>query len=570
MRWEFCHHSNYQCSRIDNFFQGCRAGDGCPFAHVSGAGSPSERSAVTDQQRNDPNENTVPPNEYGSSNLEAVQFQPSFNGVAYVTDAPNLHAVPKPISHAEVEDPREFQINQIRRRFRPKERHDVNGTHLIFTMTPSDPDFSYKLSGLECILHVPDNYPMHEVPSLEITNEDLDIGKRDLVQQRFKQLANDLKSGSILRWMTVLDRSLERTLSLSQISDADTRDDSKGVDRAFVSKEASTPLSESPPLRKSRDEAGDFKRREREVAQLVSRLGKDPSFFSHSDRVRFTVPINPVKQSILPKSLQNLKTVTLIVSSHYPREPCCVAIPGVTDRWTRSTEKTFNKHVIDNPGASLVAHINYLAAMMHRMAYRDIEEDTKLDQAVKSVSLEDNTRAETITSTSQTEPTIPPPGSLQPLGETEDRPHIHVIPRPPEWGHPNDTGDEDESDSQDDLSSEGSFYDDEEDETGGVRVPDTPDHYAGRGVALSFPSLELDGVELLEIRNLCLTIKCDRCKELHDVNNIKIGEDGFSQPHSRVESCKKCANYLSIGRSEKKEQIFIMIPTQIHFVLFPY
>lgn len=86
--------------------------------------------------------------------------------------------------------------------------------------------------------------------------------------------------------------------------------------------------------------------------------------------------------------------------------------------------------------------------------------------------------------------------------------------------------------------------DGEDDEEGGAPVPaavDTP----GRGVALSFPFLELYGIELLEIMHLAVTIKCERCKESTDIKNVPHVLDPKATP--KIESCRKCANSMSIG-----------------------
>jgi hypothetical protein len=102
------------------------------------------------------------------------------------------------------------------------------------------------------------------------------------------------------------------------------------------------------------------------------------------------------------------------------------------------------------------------------------------------------------------------------------------------------------------MTDESSYEEDSEEydendldsEEGGAPVPavlDTP----GRGVALSFPFLELYGIELLEVTHLAITIKCERCKESMDIKNVPQLADPKDVP--KTESCKKCANSMSIG-----------------------
>ncbi len=69
---------------------------------------------------------------------------------------------------------------------------------------------------------------------------------------------------------------------------------------------------------------------------------------------------------------------------------------------------------------------------------------------------------------------------------------------------------------------------------------------AERGVLISFPYLELYGIELLEMVSLCITIKCDRCKTPMDVNNLRNNANSETSG-LRLESCKKCAGAMSIG-----------------------
>jgi hypothetical protein len=138
------------------------------------------------------------------------------------------------------------------------------------------------------------------------------------------------------------------------------------------------------------------------------------------------------------------------------------------------------------------------------------------------------------------------PEERQHVGESEvsvdaDKPHLHFVQRPPEWTvHYNGSGSD-----ETDISSENEYSDDEED--GGAPVPDLPEPTTEHGVALSFPFLELYGIELLDLVGPYITIKCDRCKELLDVRNIPHTKDSDGTLSPKVEACKKCSNSMSIG-----------------------
>ena len=63
---------------------------------------------------------------------------------------------------------------------------------------------------------------------------------------------------------------------------------------------------------------------------------------------------------------------------------------------------------------------------------------------------------------------------------------------------------------------------------------------------MSFPQLEMHGIELLEVYSVSLEIKCDRCKTQTDVQNVKNNAK-VEAAAVRAESCRKCANTMSIG-----------------------
>jgi hypothetical protein len=148
---------------------------------------------------------------------------------------------------------------------------------------------------------------------------------------------------------------------------------------------------------------------------------------------------------------------------------------------------------------------------------------------------------------------IPPQGSQPapvaavsptfPRTELPDRSHIITIPRPPEWdAHTNV-----EADSSDESSEEESVLESDEENTGDGLIASafnretaTPE----RGLQVSFPHLELHGIELLEIGILNVIVKCERCKDSKDITNL---QDTSVGTQVRAESCKKCAAPFALG-----------------------
>lgn len=98
--------------------------------------------------------------------------------------------------------------------------------------------------------------------------------------------------------------------------------------------------------------------------------------------------------------------------------------------------------------------------------------------------------------------------------------------RPLEWDQDSSSEDETSSNTSQEAVAETS-----------ARTPE-------RGVALSFPNLELYTIELLQLDMLSLTIKCLRCKDIQDVDKLR-------SESSRKLSCKKCATSWEVTyRSE--------------------
>jgi uncharacterized CHY-type Zn-finger protein len=97
-----------------------------------------------------------------------------------------------------------------------------------------------------------------------------------------------------------------------------------------------------------------------------------------------------------------------------------------------------------------------------------------------------------------------------------------------------DTDDDYLYDSGDDSEDGGAELEPQDPETA-----QTPEKNPEKGTALSFPFIELHGIELLELTSLNLIIKCERCKETMDFATLKSNTPQTS-------SCKKCAALLKV------------------------
>ncbi|KAL4769537.1 hypothetical protein BDW60DRAFT_97996 [Aspergillus nidulans var. acristatus] len=461
----------------------------------------------------------------------------------------------RPISRTESSNPRAFQINQLRRRFRPTESNDESGTTLSFQLVPSDPDFPFELERLQCSLYVPLTYPARGRPSLKVANPEIGAAFQENISRGFDDIVDSSLRmggrGTLLNYMNSLDRHLERLLTTTErgptlkfVQNARKEEASKALvdnmnslalaqeaesrrDGSPVSVTAPPPApAEVRPVYTAEERAQAERRRAVETKQLEARLQRLPLFQKARDGLSFVIPIQPTKVDRLPIALRPVKTVKLSVPPLYPLEPSSIEIQGIQGNEARAVEAGFSQWLKDHSQLNLVSQVNYLASNIHNFAKTVVKEPDEPKQPEPETRVPEESQ---------------PPMEDHPV-TNEDKPHIHVIQRPPEWTVSNGASGSEETDI---TTTEDDYSDDETD--GGAPVPDLPEPATEHGVALSFPFLELYGIELLELVGLYITVKCDRCKEQLDVRNIPQTKDSSGVLSPKVEICKKCTNPMSIG-----------------------
>ncbi|KKY27246.1 putative chy zinc finger domain protein [Phaeomoniella chlamydospora] len=538
----------------------CRAGETCPFLHDAGL-SKGPQQGSKDKVLPEPTGTAVVQDEGGANNSQSK--------TAASLSRPNVvrktQVMSKPISNAEKSNPREFQLSQIRRRFTPSEKTDEqNAAILSFKMKPSDPDFPFELEALLCTLIVPANYPhgANGKPRLRVTNPEMERGYQINVERGFDALISKSPGKTLLALMNDLERNLESYLipekaqTIKLISNAHQ---TEAAARPAVRAPVATPTSSSPPtlvaskpvkqpvlpVRPSPSYTASQRaeaeaRRTAHLRQLEARMGRQQMFSKASDGVTFTVPIVPKSPSLLPVSLQTVKAVKLVVPMSYNLEPSRIEMVGV-ERGAEAlrVEKAFEKRAQDNPDMNLMTQLNLLGVNMHMMA--------KEEQKTPSTPVPTPTEPEMISIARMRSRTPPPESSGFGEFDNDDRSHVKIIPRPPEWNqHHHDSPDDNDEDTYSDTYDSEADVTGSEDEDGGVNVlVNETEPAPERGVLLSFPFLELYGIELLELTSLSLTVKCDRCKDMKDIKNLR--SRSAEQANVKNESCNKCASLLSVG-----------------------
>ena len=399
-------------------------------------------------------------------------------------------------------------------------------------MAPSDPDFPFELVRLDCELHVPRNYPTEARPSLHVSNTEMGRGYQINVERGFARLAESRPQSTLLALMNSLDKQLESLLTEQKaetitIIPNNTSVKSQNTQQVKPIEGTRSPRPE-PDSHTAEQRRLASERREAETRQLEARIGRLPLFSKSSDGLDYKIPITPRKHEHLPVPLQAVNTIKLHVPLLYPLEHCRVEIQGVSREAAKNAERGFEKKMKEASETTLMGHVNFLAQNMHLLATQPVEEPetNRVVPDLAPLSVEE----------------ITPQREVQlAKSEEDDRSHIKFIPRPPEWGAKY----EEEEESTDSESSDSYDSGDEDEKDGGAALDSVPESSTlptapERGISLSFPFLELYGIELLELVSLCITIKCERCKDTMDISNLRNNS-------SRSESCKKCAMPLSVG-----------------------
>jgi len=462
-------------------------------------------------------------------------------------------AVARPVPQQQVKDPHAFQISQIKTRFSATEEPQANSQlELHFKMTPSDPDFPFDIDSLDCILRLPAGFPQKERPTLRVTNKVMERGYQINVERGFDSIWSELRDATLLNAMKVLDRQLELLLTskkadtIKLVTNAGPRQPPpKLAEPAEPIEQKPLPVVTKPNFSRSAPPSAERKadaaaRRQAEIQTLEHRLGKHPLFSKGGDGMIFTVPVEPRKRNELPLLLQAIKSVRLFVPESYDIEPCTIELLGVTGDVAINVEKAFVARAEQNPTAPLLAQVNYLAQNLHILA----------KQAQATAPLVVPAPAPEVPKVK-----VPEPEPVQPIfhSQDDDKSHIVHIPRPPEWSTRMTEGDTAAESAAEDSDSESSYYSDsEEDKTdedvSRPHVDETSSTPREKGISVSFPSLELYGIELLELVSVSLTVKCERCKDTLDITNVRENTRG-DYAGVRNESCKKCAFAFGIGSS---------------------
>ncbi|KAI0407232.1 hypothetical protein F4802DRAFT_554628 [Xylaria palmicola] len=465
----------------------------------------------------------------------------AIDGRQAVGEASPSRAVQKPVPNSQRKDPRRYQLDQIKRRFSPTLGTLQDGSVTArFQLKPSDPDFPFELEQLDCELRIPSSYP-EQTAALSVKNKDIPRGFCVNIEREWDRLVSDRPDATLLGLVTALDKHLEAFLSeqkaetVTLLSFKDTRHlnkPTKSLGEASAPATEVTPSESPKPARKpyipeeslTGEQIAHAKaRRAQEIRQLESRMGRMPTYQKSADGVVYTLPLEPKRRAELPQGLQSVQSIQLIIPLLYPFQPLRVLLNDVASEDAEPLEEAFAKRATQQSQMTLMSHLNYLSQNMHTMA-RQVK-STKLVQT-----------APTSSDTAEKASKEPEIEGVTTASREDGKGHIHIIPRPPEWSYAPESGNSDESDSD--------FWDSSADSDGGGRIESHQPYVSSvaqqveRGTAISFPTIELYGIELLQISILNISTKCQRCKTLNEMTGLKPEAE-------KAANCKKCGSPLT-------------------------
>ena len=372
------------------------------------------------------------------------------------------------------------------------------------------------------------------------------------VENGFTNLARQTPRKSLLALINSLDRQLEQLLTAEKaqtikfVANAATGDPggtgplqpmiSSSADQAQVKHHSAAPkvTQHLPrPLAPTAAQKNDARaKREADVRQLEARMGKLALYHKSSDGTMYTIPIQVSKTAELPASLRAVREIVLFVPPLYNIEPCTVHLKGVEGEEAQRVEQVFAEYAKREASATLMARINYLTQNLKTMALpvqSDVEREHPVAPIAEKMLLEPaSANFEAVER--------PADGTVL----DPDRPHLKLVQRPPEWDNPGNN----ESESSDDYTDSSGDDEADSDDPGGASIPTqmsltTNDH----GISVSFPDVELYGIELLELASVSLTLKCERCKTTTDITNLRPSSKDNTITISQ--SCSKCAYTMS-------------------------
>ncbi|ORX63125.1 hypothetical protein DM01DRAFT_1403493 [Hesseltinella vesiculosa] len=476
---------------------------------------------------------------------------------------------------------RQVQLDQLHKRysstFKKISDHASVGTTVRFALKPSDPDFPFDLENLLIQLVVPPQYPKQQC-TLTIMNPDIPKGFALNVERGFHEQVS-LVDMTLVRQFGWLDRRLESLLQepATAVVAPPTKIMAPAIpDHVIQAVKAATSVSSSasgtlavPPVAKAKPPkkkpslptnlASAFGQRSREMDHLKTRFGKDyrPS---KSDRslVHLTLVLNDpdfTRKDVFP---DNVVRVRYFIPLQYPNSPCAIELDTKTVDKQISTHVAtlFAQHVNQDPDSSLFEHLNWLSRHMECILNTPMAQPvteskmTPLLHHIRSPANLASTSAATLSKSPLVKKSL--------FADDRDTKNrliiIHDNTPVPFTASTSASGTASQPNQQSISCDEGTSSDatstdddaaDEPSSSQPMMMTDSKDVRRGTEVRLLDP--QLDNVTLLRCTLLHLLVKCNRCKNTVDVENVQpTQEDIDGDKKTRWLTCSTCQSVLGV------------------------
>ncbi|KAK3830884.1 MAG: hypothetical protein JOS17DRAFT_685039 [Linnemannia elongata] len=512
--------------------KGCRNGDSCRFSHNNAptlAPTGSTASAATDS----------------SSTTQATAPAPRRRVVPAATRQPVRKPVPASLQHLDKDTAaaslRSFEIDQLASRFASSfiarsssssSVTDEETDNFELKIVPSDPDFPYEISALHVLLAVPKSYPTKSC-SVQVLNRDIPKGFATNLERGFDQAAAQQQK-SLLAHLNWLDVNMEQLLqkppapTIRFIGHANNNSNSNAYSgKSSPSNDTSSPQQQPPPpVQKTytpaeRDQAN--LQRQKQMNQIQARFR---SSFESLSPTAVNISLESTDKDKMPIKWEGPLWIVLMVPVLYPLEPCDIRLrengnnPEIEIWRARYVFPSFfSSSVKDIPqpaqGSSrprAAGNFSEIDRTEHKgkLIYVDAPQeprrgnfDTIQDHGVITSDDEDDD------------------DSSESEEESSDENHTG-----PTTNNNDNRGEDDECDSEQEEE-------EEEEESGSKAGGPVIESAPKRGIEIRMPDLKLDHISLLYCRSLSLLVRCNRCKALIDMPELR-----------KWRTCENCQSLL--------------------------
>ncbi|KAF7729141.1 hypothetical protein EC973_004909 [Apophysomyces ossiformis] len=506
---------------------------------------------------------------------------------------PNIKA-----NTGENKDTREIELTQLERRFRSSFRLVANNEHASlarFSIKPSDPDFPYELESLQVQLEIPRSYPK-ESCSVTVMNTNIPKGFAINLEKGFKAYVNQLPDSrrtTLVKQMDWLDRNMETLLQQPPAETvrfiknaAPVKDDSiapplpkhvvteiqgSGSAQHSVSLASDNQSTSKPSYTPDQLQEGS-KRQQRELKQLETRFPDSYQIIrSTTDEtvISLTVTFNDPDLAFNPQ----LKTSTRLkyhVPKLYPFLPCTIEFDNKTmeSSIARTLETAFLTHVKASDN-TLFQNLNWLnrhaeAIIETPLSFSEpdvkasIDRTTKTEDKLVSSSYQNDAKTNSNRPFFVSDTKLPSNNApktekkLVSIFDEEDKKKKKVIRVSDPFFQsvlPKAKEETSVPAVSETATASTSAVEEKETVAAASRIcVEPPKSKLEQGTEIRFSEIRLDKVALFRCKSLHLVVKCARCKDTVDVENVLPEETTGSKSPKRERwlTCPKCSAIMGI------------------------